>query len=191
MLSSHRKARSTWDLLTCPFLIFPAPVIWPLNSQCERKGRALGLIRGKQPYHERRPTCRGSNVCASRDPRLAHEVARAIRHGRYLQQTFTDNTWPERAREEFRVHKAKIAELREEAGLEELERKAHALALQTDEIDEQIWQLQATSFAGLLGQLEWCRREYGSEEGKLDTIIAGVKRLAGPECNTEFGEAPL
>jgi len=96
-----------------------------------------------------------------------------------------------KAREEFQVRKAKIAELREEAGLEELERKAHALALQTDEIDEQIWQLQATSFAGLLGQLEWCRREYGSEEGKLDTIIAGVKRLAGPECNTEFGEAPL
>jgi hypothetical protein len=96
----------------------------------------------------------------------------------------SENAWPERAREEFRARSARIAELREEAGLDALNRKADELGYQIDKVDDQIWRSQATSFAGLLGQLELFRSDYGElddPEGgknKLDLIIAGVKALA-------------
>src|ERR1700730_8831322 len=95
----------------------------------------------------------------------------------------SENTWPERAREEFWARKARIAELREEAGLEALYRKADDLESQLWRLDERVWQSQATSFAGLLGPLELFRSDYGEfddgdgDKNKLDTIIAGVKAL--------------
>jgi hypothetical protein len=98
----------------------------------------------------------------------------------------SENAWPERAREEFRARKARIAEIREETGLEALYRKAHDLGYQIDDVDDQIWRSQATSFAGLLGQLALFRSDYGElddEEGgknKLDLIIAGVKAALSP-----------
>src|ERR1700730_12813362 len=105
-----------------------------------------------------------------------------------------ENTWPERAREEFRARKARIAELREDAGLAALYRKGHELGSQIDEVDDQIWRSQATSFAGLVGQLELWRSNYGEfddeqgDKNKLDTIIVGVKALVPEPAQTKRKE---
>jgi hypothetical protein len=54
-----------------------------------------------------------------------------------------------------------------------------------DEVHEQIVSTQASSFDVLLWQLEHARN-YIEGEGLLDTIIAGVRWLAGPECDNEL-----
>ena len=56
---------------------------------------------------------------------------------------------------------------------------------QAGELHDQICDTAAGSFDALLWQLELAR-DYCDNEELLDTIIAGVKRLAGPGCSLEL-----
>jgi hypothetical protein len=59
-------------------------------------------------------------------------------------------------------------------------READLLYAQVDALDEQIWGTQATSVAGILGQLERVKEAVQLQEDcedLVDTIIAGIKQL--------------
>jgi hypothetical protein len=83
-----------------------------------------------------------------------------------------------RPRHPRRAGKAKLDAVLEASGWEALHREAHALAERGEEIDLQIERTVATSFAGVLAQIEVLRENFG-DHALLDMIIAGVKRLAG------------
>jgi hypothetical protein len=84
-----------------------------------------------------------------------------------------DGQPPLSGRYENNVHEA--------SGCASLLREADALYGQADALDEQIWQTQATSVAGILGQLERVKEAVRLQEdceGLIDTIIAGIEQLA-------------
>jgi hypothetical protein len=59
-------------------------------------------------------------------------------------------------------------------------RAADALYAQVDALDGQIWETQATSVAGILGQLERVKEAVRLQEdceGLIDTIVSGIKQL--------------
>jgi hypothetical protein len=89
--------------------------------------------------------------------------------------------------DEFKVGMERIHELREASGCEALYREAEALEEQADELHDQICDTPAGSFDALLWQIEHARL-YFEYEGMLDTIFAGVKRLAGPSCSLGLAE---
>jgi hypothetical protein len=72
----------------------------------------------------------------------------------------------------------KIAAAREASGCEALLREADALSERGEDLDEQVESTVATSFAGVLAQLEVLRESFG-DHALLETIITGIKRLAG------------
>jgi hypothetical protein len=83
------------------------------------------------------------------------------------------------ALEQFRAGTAKIAAAREASGCAALDREAGEIEREACEIQDQIFETPATSLAGVLGQLDLLRDYYDLEDAKLlDSIIAGVKRLA-------------
>jgi hypothetical protein len=73
---------------------------------------------------------------------------------------------------------AKIREAREASGCEALDREADALKEQARAIADRIYETQATSFAGIIAQLELVKAEQDNWT-LLERSIAGVKRLAG------------
>jgi hypothetical protein len=87
-----------------------------------------------------------------------------------------------KALDEFRVGLKRIREVREASGCEALYREAEALEEQADELEDRICDTPAGSFDALLWQLELSRDNAAlaprANEDLLDTIIAGVKRLA-------------
>jgi hypothetical protein len=86
---------------------------------------------------------------------------------------------------QFRDGKAKIDAAREASGCEQLYREAAALDERVDAIYNRIVTTPARSRAGLLGQIDLLRDAIG-EHKFIDTIITGVKRLAGGVVG--FGE---
>lgn len=93
----------------------------------------------------------------------------------------------ERALVEFRAGLAKIHEAREASGCEALYREAEAIEERAYQIHDQVVETPAQSFDGLLWQLEFAR-DHLDFEGLTDTLIAGVKRLAGGACSLGLDE---
>jgi hypothetical protein len=90
--------------------------------------------------------------------------------------------------EDFRAaKKAQIDDVLEASGCAALLREVEELEQKTSDLEEQIYSTPATSCDALLWQLEALRDETDDKE-LLDTIVAGVRGLAGSECNTELVE---
>jgi hypothetical protein len=87
-----------------------------------------------------------------------------------------DRAYTDDALRQFREGKAKIDAVREASGCEALFREAHALVEQGEDLDLQIERTVATSFAGVLAQLEVLRENLG-DNPLLETIITGIKAL--------------
>jgi hypothetical protein len=90
--------------------------------------------------------------------------------------------------DDFRAEKkAQIDDVLEASGVAELLREAEAIEEQAYEVHDQTVETPASTFGVLLWQLELAR-DFFDHDTLLDVIIAGVKRLAGSECNTELEE---
>jgi hypothetical protein len=87
--------------------------------------------------------------------------------------------WSEKALADFRAGKMKIEEAREISGCEALYREADDHQERADELEDRLWETQATSLPGVLGQIALLREwiHYPS----LDAIIAGIKALVPKE----------
>jgi hypothetical protein len=83
------------------------------------------------------------------------------------------------------------ADLTEKAsGSEALFCEADALYRQADALDERICETHATSFAGILGQLERIKEAFQFQEDRedlVDTIIAGIKALTAANTGERTG----
>jgi hypothetical protein len=78
------------------------------------------------------------------------------------------------------ARKAQIEDVREASGFEALYRQSTSLDDQAADLQDKIRETPASSLSALLWQLELAR-DYIDHETLLDTIIAGVKLLAGPD----------
>jgi hypothetical protein len=115
-----------------------------------------------------------------------------IRHikkrGHDLKREMADNARMDRMQtkilDDFRAGLATIEAAHEASVYEALDREAAALEEQAGRLHEQICDTPASSFDSLLWQLELAR-DYCDNPDLLDTIIGGVKGLAGP--NYELG----
>jgi hypothetical protein len=151
------------EVRRCHVSITVAPELVNGNYYCEadllrrlEPSRRLYVLFNKIEYE-----------CSERTPEFLQELSDEF-----------DCEYTDKALAKFRAGKEKIAAAREASGCEALFREAAALGARAEEIENQIVRMVATSFAGVLTQLEVLREDC-EWRTLLDTIITGVKRLAG------------